>query len=73
VKLIVVLEQIKMTLDYRSIVDVSGKDNVVYKRVSCTACNGDKRTLFEKVCRSCDGTGYMQEAILVHESAKRTD
>jgi DnaJ-class molecular chaperone len=62
-----------MTLEYSAILDVSGKCEAVRKRVVCVSCSGEKRTLFGKVCRTCDGTGYTWEEILVHESTQRTD
>ena len=72
-KLIVLLEPINMTLEYSSVINVGEANGAVYKRTICPSCSGDKRTLFERVCRLCQGSGEIKEAVLVHENSKRTD
>jgi RecJ-like exonuclease len=73
VKLEVVFEWITMTLEYRAVLDIDGACEAVRESVDCPSCKGEKKTIFEKVCRSCEGTGKVWRIILVNEVSRRTD
>ena len=72
-KLEVVFEWITMTLDYRTVLNITGADEAVRRLVVCPSCEGEKKTFFGKDCRNCDGTGEVWERILVNEVSRRTD
>ena len=72
-KLIVVFEWITMTLEYEAVLNIGGQDEELRESVDCPSCKGEKKTIFEKVCRACEGTGKVWRTILVNEVSRRTD